>query len=121
MPSPNFAFYQEDISADTGILYISPVDSPVPAVDDVVQMTRFRVRIETHTDDPAGQFLVTIEWSDGKVTQSFNASFFNSVAGDYLDSAMQEAWHDRSGDMTIRVRPTVAGGSVNVKVLYDGN
>lgn len=116
--SNNLAYNEEDISADTGVLQLSAADPVPPAPGEVITMTRFQVRTETHTDDPAGDWLVTISWSDGKVTQSFNQNFQNLVAADYIDSAVQEAWHDRSADMTIRVQPLVAGGSINVRVLF---
>lgn len=118
MPSSNLAYNEVDISADTGAQPLVAADDPAPAVDEVINMSRFQVRIKAHTTDPAGQFLVTVGWFDGQIAQAFNAAFSPVGASDYVDSSVQEAWHDRSQDMTIQVQPLVAGGSVDVQVLF---
>ncbi len=101
-----------DVSADTGELGCSGLGWTPPPDEQVVNL---RMRIKTNVPSLLGLHLVTVRWNDGVADQEWNVSLSNILDG-YAEQPMQ-IWADPSRVVTAQIKPLVAGGSVDVRIL----
>lgn len=105
-----------NLTADTGTVNSALIDGNNPAPSVSENLINLRMRIATNVVG-VGQFLVTIGWFDGIGDQLWQVSL-NTTSGNYSELPM-EIWWDHNKPVTYRVEPLAAGGSVDVRVIFN--
>lgn len=107
-----------NISSDTGVMVMIPAGPgpPPPATGVLEQIVPLRMRISTNTTSLLGMHLATLRWNDGKGAQEWNIAIAATL-DNYAEQA-NEIWWDQHTDVTLQVSPLVAGGSIDVRLIY---
>ena len=109
-------FSASDISADTGEQNMLTLNlNPNPPQGTSAAIIDLRMRLQTHTADLLGTYLVSVRYNDGVADQAWQVALQVS-AGNYSEQGLQ-IWYDDSRDVTVQIEPLVSGGSIDVLII----